>query len=139
MSWNTLAAHHPTLPQHALRQHGWSPRTAALSDTLLRTLVLGPTSYLLLRPLVRRDTDLHYVEPDTARLGRHLDKSSNEIYLFDAASLRYSGVSEGARRYLGFHMGVLACPSPFDILGVFMGVRLRSVVEPLRQHVIEEV
>src|SRR3569623_2006543 len=66
-----------------LVQHGWSPRTAALIDTLLLMLVLGPTSNLLLRPLVRRDTDLHYVEPDTARLCRLLDNSSYVIFLFD--------------------------------------------------------
>jgi len=122
-----------------LVQHGWSPLTAALIDTLLLMLVLGPTSYLLLRPLVRRDTDLHYVEPDTARLGRLLDNSSNEIYLFDADSLRYTGVSEGARRNLGYDMGELACLTPLDILGDFSGERLRALLEPLRQHEIEEV
>src|SRR3569833_1860500 len=53
-----------------LVQHGWSPLTDALIDTLLLMLVLGPTSYLLLRPLVRRDTDFHNVVPDSARLGR---------------------------------------------------------------------
>src|SRR3569623_642325 len=122
-----------------LVQDGWSPLSAALIDTLVLLLVLVPVAYLLLRPFARRDADTDYAERDTARLGRLLDYSSNEIYLFAAGSLRYTGVSEGARRNLGYDMDELMRLTPLDILGGFSGDRLRALLEPLRQHEIEEV
>jgi two-component system cell cycle sensor histidine kinase/response regulator CckA len=52
----------------------------------------------------------------TERFGRILDESSNEIYLFDAVTLRFVQANRGARRHLGYCMAELVALTPLDVL-----------------------
>lgn len=50
------------------------------------------------------------------RLGQILEDSLNEIYMFDAASLRFTNVNRGARDNLGYSMIELARMTPLDVM-----------------------
>jgi len=64
----------------------------------------------------RADEETRRRENLTERFGRILDESSNEIYLFDADTLRFVRANRGARRNLGYSMQQLAELTPLDIL-----------------------
>lgn len=50
------------------------------------------------------------------QFGRVVDESSNEIYLFDAATLRFTQANRGARVNLGYAVDELLALTPLDIL-----------------------
>ena len=52
----------------------------------------------------------------TERFGRILDESSNEIYLFDASTLRFVQANRGVLANLGYSMEELSTLTPFDVL-----------------------
>ena len=52
----------------------------------------------------------------TERFGRILDQSSNEIYLFDASTLRFVQANRGALANLGYTIAELTARSPRDLL-----------------------
>jgi diguanylate cyclase (GGDEF)-like protein/PAS domain S-box-containing protein len=66
------------------------------------------------------------------RLGRILDSSSNEIYVFDAQTLRFTQVNEGARRNLGYDMEELRQMTPLDLKPDFDRARFDALIAPLR-------
>ena len=68
----------------------------------------------VLRARAAQDTRRH--ETLTERFGRILDESSNEIYLFDASSLRFVQANRGVLKNLGYSMDELSELSPFDVL-----------------------
>ncbi len=72
-------------------------------------------------------------EDTTARLGRILDQSSNEIYVFDAETLRFVQVNEGARRNLGYSMAELRSLTPLDLKPEFDAGSFGRLIEPLRR------
>jgi diguanylate cyclase (GGDEF)-like protein/PAS domain S-box-containing protein len=76
-------------------------------------------------------------EEMVARLGRVLDSSSNEIYVFDAATLRFVQVNEGARRNLGYSMEQLAELTPFDIKPEYTRETFEAQLAPLRYRETE--
>jgi PAS domain S-box-containing protein len=61
-----------------------------------------------------------------------LESSLNEIYIFDADSLRFIQVNEGARRNLGYSIDELEKLTPVDIKPEFSTARFRHAIEPLR-------
>ncbi len=65
------------------------------------------------------------------RLGRILDNSSNEIYVFDAETLLFTQVNKGARDNLGYSMRDLMTITPFDIKPEFTEKQLRDTLAPL--------
>lgn len=110
----------------------FSPTEAALIDALLITLILLPALYfLVLRPASRNLERRIRAEQALASLGRILDMSTNEIYLFDAGTLRFIEVSEGARRNLGYTLQELMQLTPVDIKPEFTQERFRALISPL--------
>ena len=67
------------------------------------------------------------------RLGRIIEDSSNEIYVFDGTTLRFVLVNRGARENLGYSMEELATLTPIDIKPDFTAEQFAEFVEPLRQ------
>jgi hypothetical protein len=65
-----------------------------------------------------------------------LESSLNEIYIFDARSLRFVQVNEGARRNLGYSMGELCELTPLDLKPEFTIESFEQLLLPLRsaQH-----
>ena len=75
----------------------------------------------------------------STRLGRLLDKSSNEIYIFDANSLKFTHVNQGGRDNLGYNAEELATMTAVDIKPEVSYQEFMSYVEPLRNGETEQV
>lgn len=108
------------------------PTKAALIDSLLISAILLPSLYLLvLRPVsVNVDRRIR-AERSLANLERILDRSNNEIYLFDALTLRFMGASEHARRKLGYTMPELALITPPELMPEFPSEQFRAIIQSL--------
>lgn len=68
----------------------------------------------------------------SARLGRILEHSWNEVYVFDAATLRFVEASDGACSNLGYSLDELLRMTPLDLLPDFSAVQLETLLKPLR-------
>ncbi len=67
------------------------------------------------------------------RLGRILDNSSNEIYVYDADSLHFVQVNYGARNNLGYSLEELKSLTPFDLKPEFSRASFEELIAPLRR------
>jgi two-component system cell cycle sensor histidine kinase/response regulator CckA len=67
------------------------------------------------------------------RFGRILDQSSNEIYLFNASTLRFAQANRGALVNLGYTMEDLSALTPVDILGESHRESFLTALTMLRQ------
>ncbi len=65
------------------------------------------------------------------RLGRILDETSSEIYIFNARTLKFIQVNRGARLNLGYSMAELGGMTPIDIKPEFSESQFRRMIEPL--------
>ncbi|WP_146394669.1 EAL domain-containing protein [Planctomycetes bacterium CA13] len=61
-----------------------------------------------------------------------LERSLNEIFIFDAETLLFQFVNEGARRNLGYAMSELRQMTPVDIKPTFDLLDFEKSIEPLR-------
>jgi len=66
------------------------------------------------------------------RFGRILDETASEIYMFDAETMRFLQVNQGACNNLGYSMAELGGMTPVDIKPDFNIERFRSMIDPLR-------
>lgn len=64
---------------------------------------------------LRDITERLQAENKLQRLGRILDSTVNEIYVFDAQGLNFSMVNQGAQRNLGYIMAELRLMTPLDL------------------------
>ncbi len=67
------------------------------------------------------------------QLGRLLQSSFDEIYVFDARSLKFVQVSDGAMRNLGYTSEELAELTPLDLKPAFAREQFEALIEPLRR------
>ncbi|MGR9046303.1 MAG: PAS domain S-box protein [Gammaproteobacteria bacterium] len=68
------------------------------------------------------------------QLGDILERSHNEIYLFDARTFRYVQVNEGARKNLGYDLDELYDMTPLDITPDIDTKAFLALIEPLTQQ-----
>ncbi|MEE9140766.1 MAG: PAS domain S-box protein, partial [Alphaproteobacteria bacterium] len=73
------------------------------------------------------------------RLGRIIEDSVNEIYVFDAGTSRFIQVNHGARNNLGYSMDELRRMTPLDLKPTFSRERFEALIEPLRTGEREQV
>lgn len=66
------------------------------------------------------------------RLGRIVDDSSNEVYVFDESSLKFLQINRGARENLGYSTEELLNLTPLDLKPEFDAVNFNTLLEPLR-------
>lgn len=71
-------------------------------------------------------------EQQMTRLGRVVEDSVNEVYVFDAEDLRFTQVNRAARGNLGYSMAELKQMSPLDLKPEFTEETFAEVLEPLR-------
>ena len=82
---------------------------------------------------VSRDvTKYEQAEEELLRFSRVLEESLNEIYIFDAETLRFDHVNHGARENLGYSMDELRSLTPLDIKPDFTRESFAELVHPLR-------
>jgi PAS domain S-box-containing protein len=91
-------------------------------------VLLGCGSWFLSSSGVRRRN----AEERITSLAHILEESLNEIYIFDANTLRFIMVNEGARRNLGYSMEELNNLTPLDIKPEFTAELFAKTIEPLR-------
>lgn len=70
-------------------------------------------------------------------LGRIIDASLNEIYIFDENTLQFIEVNWGARQNLGYSLEELQKLTPLDLKPEFSHSRFSEMLRPLRKHVKE--
>lgn len=75
----------------------------------------------------------------TLNLGRSLEESLNEIYIFHADTLRFLKVNQGARINLGYSMDELGSFTPIDINPEFTLESFTKLIEPLRTKKKEKI
>lgn len=86
-----------------------------------------------IRICIMRDiTQRKRIEETAMRLGRTLEESHNEIYIFDAQTLRFVQVNNGARQNLGYSMDELCELSLPDISQELTEVSFAKLTEPLQ-------
>lgn len=73
-------------------------------------------------------------EAETMRLGRILDESANEIYIFRAADLRFVSVNAGALRNLSYSMDELRDMTPLDLKPKYTRETFEQLLAPLRRN-----
>ncbi len=78
-------------------------------------------------------------EERLAYLGRILDESVNEIYVFDATTLLFTQVNKGARENLGYGMEELRTMTPLDLKREFTKERFLKLLSPLQTSQREQV
>ncbi len=76
----------------------------------------------------------HRAEDLTARFGRILDDSFNEIYFFNEHNLKYIQVNNGARQNLGYSAEELSLLTPFDVKPDFTQEQFEALIQPLRER-----
>ena len=77
-------------------------------------------------------TERKQAEAQAERLGRILDSSINEIYVFDADSLKFLLVNEGALRNLGYSLEEMRTLTPLDLKREFTPKEFADLITPLR-------
>ena len=78
-------------------------------------------------------TDQKEAENMAARIGRIVDKSFNEIYIFDVETMKFSQVNLGARLNLRYSMKELAKMTPLDLKPEFTLEKFEKLITPLKQ------
>ena len=120
--------------EYRARSRSWTP-TAVLLLGLFGGL-LG-VAYLISSQAARRRLDRmtrarRQADERQADFGRVLDESHDELYVFDAASLRFLHVNRGARENLGYDPEELARMTPLDLEPEHTPESFAALVQPLR-------
>ena len=116
---------------------GWRKDATTFPIELIveRMTLNGSSQGLLL--LVRDITDRLRSENLSLRLGRLLDASAQEIYIFDANSLYFTEVNQGARRNLGYRSDELARMTPLTLAKDMDADLLHAELDRLRAGEVE--
>lgn len=78
-------------------------------------------------------------ESTATHLGRILEDSLNEIYIFDVESLRFVEVNKGARDNTGYTMEELRCLTPADIKPETTVDDFKALIEPLKGKKVDRL
>ncbi|CAN5163918.1 hypothetical protein BH10PLA2_BH10PLA2_13090 [soil metagenome] len=73
-------------------------------------------------------------EADRDRLNSVLEASLNEIYIFDADTLKFEYVNDCARRNLGYSMDAMRGQTPLDLTAEVNETVFHALLEPLRDR-----
>jgi len=79
-------------------------------------------------------THQHEAEQTITRMGRIIDQSANEVYIFDAEDLTFLQVNRGARQNLGRSAEDMLDMTPLDIMPLETADSFRRRLNPLRQR-----
>jgi PAS domain S-box-containing protein len=94
---------------------------------------LQTTGTPLVSAAIRDVSERKRSEVYLSRLARILETSSNEIYLFDAATLCFNFVNQGARDNLGYAMDELSGLTPLDLKPEYDVTSFQKLLQPLRE------
>ncbi len=108
------------------------------SDGTVFPIELTVTSYhvdgkSMFTAFLRDLTKSNRAEDLNLRLGRIVEESLNEVYMFDADSLHFIHVNHGARENLGYSMTELKDLTPVDLKPGFTHEEFEEFILPLRK------
>lgn len=89
--------------------------------------------------IVRDITEIKRAEEYEEHMGQILESSLNEIYIFDADTLRFTKVNRGARENLGYSMDELKHLTPLDLKPEHTPESFAKLIEPLQSNRVEKV
>lgn len=115
--------------RHEIRAHR-TDGTAFPADVTVSEMWVG--NRRLYAATVRDLSDTKKLERLSSRLGRVLEHAANEIYIFDAASLRFVQASDGALANLGYTLDELTGLTPLDLLPGMTRAQFDALAQPLR-------
>jgi PAS domain S-box-containing protein len=72
-------------------------------------------------------------EAEHADLADLVERSLNEVYLFDPTTLRFEYANEGARRNVGYSLEQLRTMTPVDLKPEFTLASFRTLIDPLQR------
>ena len=81
--------------------------------------------------VIRDLTEFNRLEEQATTLGRIIDNSLNEIFIFDANSLHFLQANRGATENLGYSIEELAKMTPVDIKPEYSKESFREKISPL--------
>lgn len=84
-------------------------------------------------------TGKRHAELSLTSMGRILEGSLNEIYFFDAVSLRFIEVNRGARENLGYSIDELQQLTPVDIKPHFTREQFLELIRSLAENTVESL
>ncbi len=84
-------------------------------------------------------TDRQQAETLSARLGRVVDESANEVFVFDAGTLLFVQVNRGAQDNLGYTAEELHAMTPLDLKPEFTRDTFEALLAPLRSGQQEQI
>ncbi len=79
------------------------------------------------------------IESRQQRLLSIVDSSLNEIYIFDAETLRFEYVNQGALRNIGFSLEEMRSMTPLDIKPSYTPQTFAKMLEALRQGLVQQL
>jgi PAS domain S-box-containing protein len=115
---------------------------AAAVDAVLLVAASSPLIFIFaIKPYVEnRAFVLNNTRQDlSSRLGRIVENSINEIYMFDAETLQFIMVNYGARENLGYTIDELKLLTPVDLKPEFSREYFEELIKPLRDGTKENV
>ncbi|NNM00926.1 MAG: EAL domain-containing protein [Gammaproteobacteria bacterium] len=98
----------------------------------VRLIRLPDPNRVLVRGTIMDIRDRKSAEGLRERLGRILDNATNEIFVFDAESLRFIQANSAALEHLGYSEEELAGLTPVDIKPEFSEAQFREKLAPLQ-------
>lgn len=91
---------------------------------------VGNVEYIVI--IANDSTPRHRAEEALSRMGHILEQSYNEIYVFDAATLKFILVNRGARENLGYTHEDLESIGPLDLKPMLNQRQFDALLAPLR-------
>lgn len=89
--------------------------------------------------LARQRNDYLQVTELSSRLGRLLDSTLNEIFIFAIDGCKYIQVNQGARDNLGYTMDELRVMTPWDLKPEYTREKFLTHIEPLRNGKVKQL
>jgi PAS domain S-box-containing protein len=84
-------------------------------------------------------TERKEAETERAALQDMIERSLNEIYVFNAETLRFQYVNGGALRNLGYTLEQMRALTPVDIKPEFTETSFRKTIQPLLHHEMDRL
>jgi len=116
----------------------WYKQYWIRSFLIAMVLLLVATTYFLYywrlsKRLKKVIFERNEAEENSLRLGRILEQSSNEIYIFDVDTLQFIQVNQGARQNLGYSMDELNALTPINLKPSISKQDFFELIKPLQK------
>ncbi|NEV94974.1 PAS domain S-box protein [Psychroflexus sp. YR1-1] len=84
-------------------------------------------------------TERKKLEQEKTHLAKIFEESLNEIYVFDAKSLKFINVNHGAQKNIGYTLAEMESMSPLDIKPDYNEAQFREEIELLSKGNVEKI